>query len=706
MLVPHHARDALAEVLPEALAPLARLAFNYWWSWQPGGDDLWRSIDPERWEACGRDPGRLLAEAPRATLARAAGDPALTEGMAGLAASLDAELAQPCAPAPPASPDAPVAFLCAEYAVHASLPVYAGGLGVLAGDFLKEASDRRLPLVAIGLLYRRGYFHQRLDPSGWQHEFWTVASPDRMPLERVLAEDGAPLLVAVPLRGRDVRVAVWRAEVGRVPLYLLDTDVAENDAIERWVTSELYVGDRDFRLMQYAVLGIGAIRALAAMGIHPALFHLNEGHAALAPLELVREGVAAGRSLEDAVATARERVVFTTHTPVAAGNETYAAGDLARTLGPYLRGLGDEEQVLALGRPPGAPRGGAFGMTDLAIRTSRGTNAVSRRHGEVARAMWAHHWPGRADRDVPISHVTNGVHLATWMAAPMRDLLDRHLGPGWLEHAAEPSRWAAIDAIPDEELWKVRCELRAALVTVARSRSVADRLARGESIEYVERAARGFDPEVLTLGFARRVASYKRLHLLVADARRSLALLASPRPLQMVIAGKAHPKDDDAKRMVQAILALKNERMASDRTVFLEDYDLSLAQRIVAGCDVWLNLPRAPLEASGTSGMKAALNGGLNLSVLDGWWCEGFDGANGWAIPGGPGREDAQDAAQLYDLLEREIVPLFYERDERGVPRAWVRRMKASLRTIAPAFVSARMLGDYVTTVYRSPAAR
>jgi starch phosphorylase len=373
-------------------------------------------------------------------------------------------------------------------------------------------------------------------------------------------------------------------------------------------------------------------------------------------------------------------------------------------LGPYLRELGGEERALALGRAPGAPPGGVVGMTDLALRTSRATNGVSRRHGEVARAMWAHHWPGRPERDVPISHVTNGVHLPTWMAPPVRELLLRHLGPEWLAHPEDPARWAAVDAIPDEELWQVRSTLRRALVDLARTRSVSDRLARGEPIEYVERAARAFDTNVLTLGFARRVASYKRLHLLVADARRALALLVGPRPLQMVIAGKAHPKDEDAKKIVQVILALKNEPMAGDRTVYLEDYDLALAQQVIAGCDVWLNLPRAPLEASGTSGMKAALNGGLNLSVLDGWWCEGYDGTNGWGIrtdevpDGAP--QDARDADALYGLIEREIVPTFYERDDRGVPRAWVRRIKASLRTIGPAFTSTRMLNDYLARVY------
>ena len=701
------ARDALAGQLPETLGPLAGLAFNYWWSWQPGGDELWRAIDGEVWEACGRNPVRLLREAPRAALLRAASDTALLERADVLSRGLEAALARPCAPAPPASAAAPVAFLCAEYGLHASLPIYAGGLGVLAGDLVKEASDRCLPLVAVGLLYRRGYFHQRLDPSGWQHESWTATSPEQLPLERVTGPGGAPLAVRVPVRDRSVYAAIWRVEVGRVPLFLLDSDVPENGAIDRFITAQVYVGDREYRLMQYLLLGVGAVRALAAMGIRPALYHVNEGHPALATLELAREAIERGEPLDQAIAAVRSRVVFTTHTPVAAGNETYTATEMEPALASLARELGAPVgALLALGRAPEARADEPFGFTDLALRMSRGANAVSRRHGEVARAMWAHHWPRRREADVPIQHVTNGVHVPTWTAAPMRALLDRHLGPDWREHVAEPWRWSAVDSIPDGELWAVRSQLRAELVEATRARSVADRLARGEPIDYVERAARTFDPAVLTVGFARRVASYKRLHLLVSDPPRALALLAGPRPIQVVIAGKAHPRDEGAKRFVQTIFAYKNEPFAGARVAFLEDYDIALAQQLVAGCDVWLNMPRPPLEASGTSGMKAALNGGLNLSVLDGWWCEGYDGTNGWAIHSDPGpdevTQDGRDAAALYRLLEEEIVPLFYERGASGVPRGWVERIRASLRTLPARFSTARTVHEYLVRVYRT----
>lgn len=700
---------ALSALLPPRLRPLARIAFDYGWSWHPGGEALWRAIDDVRWEACGRNPLRLLREAPRAVLERAAADEGLVAAMDRLAAELDAARAAPAASPRGFAPGAPVAFLCAEYAIHASLPIYSGGLGVLAGDLLEEASDQRTPLVAVGLLYRRGYFHQRLDRSGLQHEYWTTVSPEQLPIERALAPGGVPVSVAVLLRGRPVRAAVWRAQVGRVPLFLLDADVPENAPIDRFISAQLYVGDREYRLMQYALLGIGAVRALDALGVRPAVFHLNEGHPALAALELAREPLRRGEPLDRAVAEVRRRVVCTTHTPVAAGNETYAPAEVLSVLRGYLDGLGlDPAAALALGRPPGAGPDEPFGMTDLAIRCARSVNAVSRRHAEVARAMWARHWPGRRPEQVPIAPVTNGVHLPSWMAAPMRELLARHLGPGWAEHPADPARWAGVDAIPDDELWAVRCRLRAELVAFARARSVADRLARGEPIAYVERADRTFDPGVLTVGFARRVASYKRLHLLVADPGRALALLAGPRPLQVVIAGKAHPRDEGAKTIVQRIFALKSEPFAAERVVYLEDYDLEMARRLVAGCDVWVNLPRPPLEASGTSGMKAAMNGGLGLSVLDGWWLEGFDGTNGWAIPSDPATDehtqDARDAAALYDLLEREVVPLFYDRDADGLPRGWIRRVKASIRTIGPRFNTARTLAGYLERVYAPSA--
>ena len=698
--------DPFAARLPAELAPLSRLAFNLWWSWQPGAGDVFREIDPPRWEASGRNPVKMLRDTSPECLAVAARSASLVERVRALDAALDRDLARPFAFPEVATAERPVAFFCAEYGLHASLPIYSGGLGVLAGDWLKQASDSALPMVALGLFYRRGYFRQRLDRSGWQHEHWLDATAEELPLRLEMDATGAPRVVHVEIRGRNVAACIWHVQVGRVPLYLLDTNLPENDPVSRFITSTLYVGDRSFRIMQYAMLAIGGMRALRAMGIDPAIVHLNEGHAALATIELIREGRARGLAFGDAFAAARQRVVFTTHTPVAAGNEHYDVSQIDEVLGSLPSEVGAERaQLLALGRPgPGPEPSSQFGVTELALRTSRAANGVSRKHGEVARGMWQHLWPGRGGQDVPIGHVTNGVHLPTWMSEPMRALLERHLGHGW-ETRDDDQTWARLDGVSDEELWAVRTQLRTNLVEFVRTKSINDRLARGELIPYVESAASTFDTGVLTIGFARRVASYKRLQLLIADPPRALALLRGPRRIQVVMAGKAHPVDDGAKQLVQRIFAMKDIESAAAHVAFLEDYDMATAAQLVAGCDVWVNLPRPPMEASGTSGMKAALNGSLNLSVLDGFWPEAYqEGKNGWAIAsaGIPNEatQDANDAATLYGLLEREVVPTFYDRDAQGIPREWLRRVRASLRTMATRFTTRRMLRDYVERVY------
>jgi glycogen phosphorylase len=693
----------LAARLPAGLAPAARLAYNYRWSWMPGGDAAFRSVDPHRWDACSDNPVRLLQEATLPALERAAGD----DRWARLAAALDGDLARPPLDGV-VKPGRPIAFLCAEYGIHPSLPIYSGGLGVLAGDMLKEASDRALPMVGVGLLYRQSYFRQRIDQSGWQHEHWLDVDPERLPAALVTNGAGQPLTVTVPIRGHDVTVQVWRVDVGRLPLYLLDTDHPDNSRLDRWITARLYVADRETRLAQYAVLGVGGVLALRALGIDPAVVHLNEGHAAFAPVELARELVSAGAPLGEALGAARQRTVFTTHTPVAAGNEAYNLGELTGVLGDLaLRLGGDEDAVLRLGRVHPDDDGEGLGLTPLGIRMSRASNAVSRRHGVVAREMWRPLYPDIDVDNVPIRHVTNGVHLPTWMAPPMRALLDRHLGADWWRVPTDPAVAAGIDQIPARELWSVRNELRARLVDYVRDRSVADRLARGERTDYVQAAALAFDPNVITLGFARRLATYKRLHLIVHDAARALALIAGPRPVQIVLAGKAHPADVDGKRIVQQLFELKEAPYVSGRVAFLEDYDLSMALRLVGGCDVWVNVPRPPLEASGTSGMKAALNGCVNLSVLDGWWEEAWNGQNGWGIgsPGNadPAAQDAHDATQLYDLIETEIVPAFHDRGPDGVPERWVEIVRASLTTAVQCFSTARMLDDYLASSYRIP---
>jgi starch phosphorylase len=450
------------------------------------------------------------------------------------------------------------------------------------------------------------------------------------------------------------------------------------------------------------------VRALEAMGIEPGLLHLNEGHAAFISLEAAR---AHGGTLADGIAAARTRTIFTTHTPVPAGNDTYPAEQVSEALGGLAAAIGvGPEEIIRLGRTHPDDAGEPFGVSQFALRTSRAANGVSRRHGEVARRMWHDLWPERSVDDVPIGHVTNGVHIPTWLGGPMRALLDRHLGEGWLARAADPATWAGVDAIPDEQLWAVRCEQRAAFVDYVRTKSIGDRLGRDEPRGYAEAAARGFDPEALTIGFARRLATYKRLHLLVQDADRALDLLSNGRPVQLVLAGKAHPRDDGGKRMVQHLFSFKWASEIGGRVVYLDDYDLSSAARMVRGCDVWLNLPRPPLEASGTSGMKSAVNGGLQLSVLDGWWAEGYDGENGWALPGDEdadhGAQDHRDGAALHRLLADEVAREFYDRDADGLPRAWLARVRASLKTNGPAFSATRMVNDYVEQLYGAPAPR
>jgi len=700
------AAAALASRLPEQLRPLAELAYNYRWSWTKSGPELFAAIDPPRWALTHMNPVRLLQEVPPARMAKLADDDGFLAGLGELHAAVAADLARPYAESS-VTAARPAAFFCAEYAVHQSLPVYSGGLGVLAGDILKAASDLAVPQVGVGLMYRHGYFRQRTDAGGWQHEYWVDTDADRVPAALVTAGD-QPLTVSVPVGERQVVAQIWRVEVGRVPLLLLDTNRPENTPADRFITSRLYVGEPDMRLAQYAVLGIGGVRALRAMHIDPGVVHLNEGHAAFASLELARgAALRGGLDVHDAFADARARTVFTTHTPVPAGNDTYPAAQVAELLAGEAAELGiDVWELIARGRTNPDDHHEPFGVTQFALRSSRAANGVAARHGEVARSMWHGLWPDRTVADVPITHVTNGVHVPSWLGRPMWELLDRHLPDGWLEaeRMHQPATWEGARAIPDDELWVVRRTQREELITMVRERSVIERLARGEAKEVAHAAAERLDENALTVGFARRLATYKRLDMLLADPDRLLALLgADDRPVQLLVAGKAHPKDDGGKRLVTRLFEYRHHPQFASRVVFLDDYDLALGASLVRGCDVWVNLPRPPLEASGTSGMKNAMNGGLQLSVLDGWWPEAYDERNGWAISGDVdpdhAAQDARHADDFYRLLGEEVVPAFYEGDG-APPHRWLDMVRDSLATIGPRFSATRMVADYVERMY------
>jgi starch phosphorylase len=549
-------------------------------------------------------------------------------------------------------------------------------------------------------MYGKGYFRQRIDAGGWQHEYWIDTDPPRLPGALVSADDGTSLTIEVPIGDEHVFAQIWRIDVGRVPLFLLDADIPANGPLERWITARLYESDGDIRLAQYALLGIGGVRALRALALDPGVIHLNEGHAAFAPIELAADGAG---DLEHA----RLRTVFTTHTPVPAGNDAYPAGQVAPVLGAVATALGTTaDELIGLGRTHPGDHSEPFGMTQAALRLSRAANGVSARHGGVAREMWHELWPDEPAESVPIGHVTNGVHVPTWIGAPMRSLLDTTIGADWLTATDDPAVWADVERISDEQLWAARREQREELVEFIRSRSTADRLARGDVRAYVQSAAQAFDPDVLTLGFARRVATYKRIELLTRDPEWTLSLLGGDRPVQVVLAGKAHPRDDEAKRTLQRLFGMKSSELVGSRVVFLDDYDLATGARLTRGCDVWMNLPRPPLEASGTSGMKSAFNGGLQLSVLDGWWAEAYDGSNGWALPGDvdddADAQDARDAEVFHRLLSDEVVPAFYDRDDRGLPVRWTEMIRTSLRTLGPRFCATRMLHEYVNGPYRA----
>ncbi len=604
----------------------------------------------------------------------------------------------------------PVAYFSAEFGLHESLPIYSGGLGVLAGDHLKSASDLGVPIVGVGLFYAEGYFDQRLDAEGRQHEEYATTDVEQLPLDLATDGEGNPLLVGVPVGKGEMKVRVWAAHVGRGRLLLLDSNVEANSEEERGLTGQLYGGDAGVRIRQEVVLGIGGMRALAAMGERPGVLHLNEGHSAFAVLEHARMMMEReGRGFGDVRERVAARTVFTTHTPVEAGHDRFEPSLVREVLGPYREGLGLEEKAfMALGRIDPQDEEEPFCMTVLGLKMARRRNGVSAVHGSVSRAMWRKLWPDRAEDGVPIGHITNGVHVASWLAQPMAALYERDPGLDWQDRACDPATWAAVDDIDREEFWQQHQIQKARLIDFILRRLRAQAERRGEEDGEGEACVQTLDPEILTIGFARRFAPYKRADLLLGDMDRLDALVNHPeRPVQIIFAGKAHPGDRQGKDLVQKVFRATRDARFRGRLVFLENHDINVGRHLVQGVDVWLNNPRRPLEACGTSGQKVILNGGMNVSTLDGWWAEAYDGTNGFAVGDGrehadPDRQEEFDRVALYDVLEKELVPLFYERDpdHNGLPVAWIERQRNSIRTLAWRFGARRMMIDYVMRCY------
>jgi len=681
--------------LPAPLMPLEQLAWNYWWSWAADGASVFRDLDPETWAECEQNPRQLLARTNSYRLAEAATDPVYLERVNRICQSFDSYMLSKPVGNWSITPDHPVAYFCAEFGIHNSLPLYSGGLGILAGDHLKSASDLNLPLVAVGLLYRYGYFRQRLRNDGWQEEHYGETHPNELPLELVADATGKPLRIEVLIRDRNVLAQVWRAAVGRVTLYLLDTNIPENVETDRWVTGHLYGGDRETRIVQEMLLGIGGVRLLRKLGVTPHVFHLNEGHSAFLTLELAREVIQSERcSWAEAVDVVRRQCAFTTHTPVAAGNDEFDAALVTRVFGAsYARDLGlTENEFMGLGRVD--PNNGTerYGLTPLAIRMCRSTNGVSRKHGEVSRGLWQPLFPEKSVVEVPITHVTNGVHVPTWASPLLRWVFEKYVGQDWDAKLLDQDAWSeAVARISDEDLWFIHSRMKERLIAFVQNRAPL--------------TAMSFDPSALTIGFARRVAGYKRWSLLLTDRQRLSRLMNNEeRPVQFIFAGKAHPQDEGSKKVLQQLAQWKYDPAVSRRAVFLEDYDQEIARQLVQSVDVWLNVPRRPQEASGTSGQKVGINGGLNLSILDGWWLEGYEGSNGFAIGNGAesgevAQIDAADAESLYRVLEQEVVPLYYSR-EQGLPRQWIAMMRRAIQTLAPQFNSNRMVEEYARKIY------
>ena len=695
--------------LPRRIERLGELAYNLWWTWHPDVQRLFMQIDSHLWEQTAHNPIIFLRKVERAKLNAVTHNSHFLDFYDRSIQAFDEYIGRE---------DSwyeknhghtikeTIAYFSTEFGLHETLPIYAGGLGVLSGDHLKEASDLGLPLVAIGFLYTKGYFTQIISEDGWQEARYAKLNFEDLPVLPLLNEQEKPLTIPVELAGRDVLIRIWKIQVGRVPLYLLDSDVDGNSREDRELTSRLYSSDLDLRISQEIILGIGGVRALRKLGHSPAVWHMNEGHSAFMALERIRELVEKDSSLEEAIAYVKGKTVFTTHTPVPAGSDEFPDWLIDKYFVRFREKLGlSRDQFFDLARHK-VTWGETFSMPVLAMHMSSLRNGVSELHGKVARDMWGYLWPEAKPDAVPITHITNGIHTGTWLARRLRHLYSQYLGQDWMENLDDPEIWSGINSIPDQELWAVRRHLKRKLVFYMRERA-RSQWARDE-VHPVQVIASGalLNPYALTIGFARRFATYKRADLVLSDFERLLRIINQPNmPVQIIFAGKAHPADDPGKLLIQEVYRKVKLAESGGRLVFLEDYDMNLARYLVQGVDVWLNTPRRPLEASGTSGQKAALNGALNFSILDGWWREGFNGENGWAIGTDDSHQDHKfqdemDAESLYDTLENEIVPMFYERSADNLPLGWIHRMKESIRTLAPEFSMRRMVKEYSTELY------
>ena len=696
--------------LPDRIAHLQDLANNLWYAWTPDLISLFRRLDHDTWLACNQNPVQMLAQVSQEKLREAAEDESFVAHLDRVYAAFKHYMAQKkwFEARFPVCKDAKVAYFSCEFGLDVSLPIYSGGLGVLSGDHLKTASDLGVPIVAVGLLYRYGYFQQTLNADGWQNESYEENDWYNMPVTLEKDKEGNPVKIAVQIGDSLVRAQIWRVQVGRVPLHLLDTNIPDNPSMHREITYQLYTGDKDLRIRQEIVLGIGGARALEALGYEPKAYHLNEGHSMFLCLERIRRLMEKNKlSFDEATELVWSTNVFTTHTPVPAGNETFDVKLMEKYLKPMADSLGMSfREMMKLGQENDKDPLQPFSMTVGALRLSAYANGVSLLHGKTARSMWRHVWPGYTDEEVPITAVTNGVHTFSWIAPNLRELFETYLGPRFTEQPEDPTCWDNVRRIPDGELWRAHQQNKEQLVFFTRERVRRQMAKKGKSQSELKRTDEILDPYALTVGFARRFAAYKRGYLLFSDLPRLKKMISDPeRPVQFVIAGKSHPKDNSGKEIIKSIMHIAQQEECRYRVVFLENYDLDLAYRLVSGVDVWLNTPRRPQEASGTSGMKAAMNGALNLSTFDGWWDEGYTPDIGWAI--GMPREyssteeqDYVESQALYDALERDVIPLFFERQKKDFSPEWVRKMKNSIIAIGKGFSSHRMLRDYSERFY------